>query len=469
MIHVDFGAADRPKYVVLEGAVRQAVVDGTLPVGTKLPPVRELAWTVGVTPGTVARVYRALTDAGLLEASVGRGTFVADRAPPPPIYEEFQPLAVDSTPHRTGGDVDRVDMLSPHLPAVGQTGLIRSLLAEIAADPPSGLMHYPVFAAERPTREAAAAFLRNDALGPLEPDDITLTHGGQHGIALVLQTVLRTNRPTVLVEELSYPGFRRLAELLRASVGTVPADEHGILPDALDDVATRTGARVLCTSPDLQNPTLAVMPLERRRRIVEVARRHDLQILEDDCYLMTPSGIDSFRKLAPERTWHVSSVAKTISPALRLGFAMAPPSAQMALRRSAEYNAFGLATPMSDLAAKLLVHPDLRAIMDAVRDEVGRYVAIARDGLRGHDLRCRDDASFLWLTLPPGWRASAFCRAAEGAGVKLRAAEEYAARDANAPHAVRFAVNGGVTHASYARAIARLRALLDDPMEGPDV
>ena len=74
VIQVSFGEDSRPKYAVLESAVRAAIDRGALPPGTRLPPVRELAWKIGVTPGTVARAYSRLTDKGILSAAVGRGT-----------------------------------------------------------------------------------------------------------------------------------------------------------------------------------------------------------------------------------------------------------------------------------------------------------------------------------------------------------------------------------------------------------
>ncbi|WP_461307644.1 GntR family transcriptional regulator, partial [Albidovulum sp.] len=68
---------DGPKYLALTRCLREAVRDGSLPEGARLPPVRELAWRLGMTPGTVARAYQIATQEGLLEAAVGRGTFVA--------------------------------------------------------------------------------------------------------------------------------------------------------------------------------------------------------------------------------------------------------------------------------------------------------------------------------------------------------------------------------------------------------
>jgi DNA-binding GntR family transcriptional regulator len=77
----DLTQFEGPKYLALSHALRDAVRKGDLPEGTRLPPVRELAWQLAITPGTVARAYQIVTQEGLLEATVGRGTFVAARAP----------------------------------------------------------------------------------------------------------------------------------------------------------------------------------------------------------------------------------------------------------------------------------------------------------------------------------------------------------------------------------------------------
>jgi DNA-binding transcriptional MocR family regulator len=126
---------------------------------------------------------------------------------------------------------------------------------------------------------------------------------------------------------------------------------------------------------------------------------------------------------------------------------------------------FGLPTPMLDLAALLLGDPRVGALTAKARDIYGQYIDIAARVLQGHDLKFRRDVPFLWLTLPMGWRASAFCQAAEAADVPVRSAEEFACREARAPHAVRLAVNAGVGIDSFAAAMRRLRDQLDNPPE----
>ncbi|MEQ6247935.1 PLP-dependent aminotransferase family protein [Sulfitobacter sp. HNIBRBA3233] len=453
----------KPKYRGVVQAIREAIGTGQLRPGDRLPPVRDLGWKLGMTPGTVARAYTLLTDEGVLIAEVGRGTFVAGRDKP---QMPLNLLEIDSTPHNTGGDTDTVNLFSPALPDGGQARLIRSLLAEIASDPPSGVMHYPSRASAAPARAAMLHWLRSTPLGPLDQNDIVLSHGGQNGIMLVYQTVLKGRRPLILVEELSYPGFRRAAEVMRADVVPVKMDAHGLCPDSLAAAAERhPEAQLICTSPEVHSPTCGFTPQARREEIVEVARRYDLQIMEDDCYRMGLAQAPSYRQLAPERSWYVTSLSKTITPALRIGCAIGPRDQASALHRSAEHGFFGLATPLTDLAAKLLAHPELDAITARCRKGVEVYVKSAVNILGGYDLHWRADVPFIWMHLPGGWRASAFCRAAQMRGVRVRAAEEFAVRDAQSPHAVRMAINACVSLRSFEAGMERLRDLLDNPSD----
>lgn len=448
-----------PKYRRLVDALRDAVSSGVLSVGEKLPPVRDLAWRLEITPGTVARAYTILTEEGVLEAGVGRGTFVA----PPKSVDK--PIEIDVAPHGEDHSSGPVSFYSPHLPNVGQATLIRKLMAEVAEDPPSGLMHYPTRAGFRPAREAVVSWLKGTPLGSLDQEDLVLTHGGQNGVSLVLQALSHGARTTVYVEDLSYIGFRRVADLLRLKVVSIPMDEFGLCPDALQVAARQHGPGILCTSPEVHNPTLTFTPEDRRKQIVSIARNLDLQIMEDDCYRMGNSRAPTYRMLAPERGWYVSSISKTLTPALRIGFAIAPHGQVAPLRAAAEHGFFGLATPLADLTAKLLTHVQVDEVVSAVTNRIGDFVEVAVNQLGGYDLVWRRDVPFLWLRLPLGWRAGAFCLAAEARGVRVRPAEDFACRDARAPHAIRIAVNAAVSLNRFDGAMAAMRDLLDNPPE----
>ena len=230
-----------PKYLALSHALRAAVRSGDLPEGARLPPVRELAWQLGITPGTVARAYQIGTQDGLLEAVVGRGTFVAARnprlGPTQPLFTDVPPV-----PGRAEGPVD---LRAPQLPEAGHSQAFARILRDIAGGG-CDWRGYPTNRRDLPLRQAFSDWLSDRALGAFDADDLVLTHGGQNAVGLIMQCCLRGERPAVLCEELAFPGFRRAARLNRADVVAVPLDGEGIVPEALDAACRRTGARLLC-------------------------------------------------------------------------------------------------------------------------------------------------------------------------------------------------------------------------------
>lgn len=449
-----------PKYRRVADTIRSAVENGTLQIGAKLPPVRELAYQLKITPGTVARAYTILTDEGVLMAEVGRGTFVAERetAVQDDVWSRQLHLLEAANP-------DHVSLFSPRLVDVGQVGLIREILRKTADMDRLSLLNYPTRDAYAPVREAVVDWLSDLPLGPLSQEDIVLTHGGQNGIMTVLQAILREAQPVILVEDLSYAGFRRAAEMLRTKVQGVVMDAHGIVPAALEEAIRRSGASVLCTSPEVHNPTGTYTPLERRQEILEICHKYNVQVVEDDCYRMGVARAPSYRALAPDIGWHVTSISKSLTPSLRVGFAVAPKGKSADLRRAAEYGYFGLAQPLAEVTRLLLSDSRARQMVIDVREEMAKYVRVAVNALGGYELTWDDQVPFLWLRLPSGWRAAAFTRAAEAQGVQLRSADEFALRDGRAPNAVRIAVNGHVTLERFETAMLRLRSLLANPPE----
>jgi DNA-binding transcriptional MocR family regulator len=455
----DLTQFDGPKYLALSHALRDAVRRGDLPEGSRLPPVRELAWQLAITPGTVARAYHIVTQEGLLQATVGRGTFVAARTP---RLGPSQALHKDDAVDRAGRPAELLDLRSPELPDVGQGAAFAAIFGQLATRTGRDLLDYPTLCSDAPLREEVATWLGDRALGAFGAEDIALTLGGQNGINIVLQCCLRGDRPTVLCEELAYPGFRRAARLNRAEVGPVALDREGMVPEALDAACRRTGGRIVCLTPDAQNPTAARMSLDRRRAIVAVARAHDLQIIEDTCY-PADCAEPPLRALAPERTWHVTSLSKTISAGLRFGALVCPTGHGEAARLAVQHTCFGLPRPMTDIALALFRSGEARRLRDRVRAVFDRRLELALNILGRHDLRWQRGLSFVWLPLPPGWRASTFAREAEQAGVLIRSADAYALTDSGAPNAVRIAVDAAIPETDFCAGLTRLARLVDSP------
>ncbi len=453
----DLTGKDGPKYLALTRALREAIRAGDLAQGEKLPTVRDLAWHLKVTPGTVARAYQFATQEGMLAATVGRGTFVAATAP---RLGPSQPLYIERDPQNPGSGVD---LRAPILPDVGQgvvfAGTLRSMADTVSFD----WIDYPSQTAELPLRVAVCDWLSDRILGTYTADDIALTNGGQNAISLIFLCCLRGDRPVVLTEELAYPGFRHAARLARAEVIAVEIDENGMVPAALEAACRRHGAQVLCLTPEAQNPTTVRMPPERRQAIVDIARRYDVQIIEDDCYSLAHSDWPAMRAIAPERTWHVGSLSKTVSAALRFGYILCPQGMGHTGRLTAQHAFFALPLPVSEMVRRILQSGEGARLRALVQADADRRLAMAVDTLHAFDLMWQPGLRYVFLRLPSGWRSSTFVRMAEAEGVMVRSADEYALVTGRAPNAVRLALTGAVSLDSFQAALSRLAALLARP------
>lgn len=453
----DLSAESGPKYQSLARALREDIQKGILPEGARLPPVRDLAWALKVTPGTVARAYQIATQEGLLQATVGRGTFVAPRkprlglVPPAPQERDLRPVA------------GRLDLRAPDLPEVGQQAAMAQALQRIAGKIDAHWLEYPEHSREYPLRAAVCDWVAGRVLGPVSPQDVVLTHGGQNGLGLALACILRGDRPVVLVEDLCYPGFRYAARLARAELHGVELDDQGIRPDALEDACRRLGAQVLLVTPEAQNPTAARMGLERRQQIVSIARRYNLQIIEDECYAPRDNDGPALRALAPERVWFVGSLSKTFSAGLRFGYVICPTGRGDAGRLAATQSYFALAMPMSALCLELLGNGTAAEVRARVMAEFVARGEMAANRLGSYDIRWQPGLPFVWIPLPQGWRASTFMRRAEEADVLIRSADQYAMVSGRAPNAVRITLVGNVPRDRLDQGLQVLAGLLASP------
>ena len=128
----------------------------------------------------------------------------------------------------------------------------------------------------------------------------------------------------MIVEAATFTGIKALAAHMNYRLVAAGMDAEGLTPEALDEAA-RSGARVAYLLP-VQNPTARIMGLERRRAIVEVARKRDLMIVEDDLYGAYASelGLPPLAALAPEQVFYVSGLSKSLAPGLRVGHCVPP-------------------------------------------------------------------------------------------------------------------------------------------------
>ena len=460
------GLQGASKYKALARAIREGIVSGQFAPGERLPPVRDLAHRIGVTPGTVARAYGMLTDEGRLVAGVGRGTFVAGT-----LKRELPALPgmVSSTASSpdAGQEADgTLNLQSPKLPDGGQVAILRRAMEALAeGQAVDRLLRYPSRDTDLPARAAFADTLRAEDAGAFTLDDIVATHGGQNAILLVLQTVMKGAHPVVAVDDLSYGGFRTAAGLLRARLVGVEWDGEGPDPASLERAIREEGAQVYFTSSEVRNPTARSTSPARRAEVAAVVARYGVHLVDDDCYRLmgAPRGGPSYRALLPETGWTVSSPSKSISAALRVGFVVAPAGWGDVLARNGTIASFGVSPMLTDLYAAVMADADLPAALSAVRARFAGDLEVARSLLPAQRLSSSPDVPFFWIDLPAGWRAGEFVKGAAEAGVLIRSAEEFALRDGRAVHGARVSLNGSIPQARFAGAMERLRDLLEAP------
>lgn len=450
------------KHQALKRSIQEAIGSGVIAPGYRLPPVREVAWRLGVTPGTVARAYKDLVDQEVLRAVVGRGTFVAEPDLPAPL-----PALIDAS--GTGQDGRMLNLRTAQVADVGQGKMLHDLLKNLPDPSPGAYVSYPGPEADAKLRGLLAEWFAAPAHGPVDPEDVVLTSGAQHGMVVLLQALLHGPRPVVLTEELAYPGFRHAAALVRAEITGIAFDGEGLLPEVLDRACRETGAQLLCTSAEAHNPTTIRTSPERRAQIVSIARQYNLQIIDDDCFRSDAGEDASYRRLAPERSWVVTTLSKTLSPDLRLGAILAAPGRVALPRVAAQQQFFGLSRPTVSLAEAALSGGLAERVRDAVLEVQGRRLAILRSRLAPWQPRTREGVPFAWLDLPRGWRPSSLSRAAEAEGIRLKPADEFALIDGRAPSAVRIALTGLREDAAFEMAIDRLAALLAAPPQVMEV
>lgn len=449
-----------PKYIVLIQSMRAAIRSGELPQGQRMPPVRELAWDLKITPGTVARVYKLAAEEGLVTTEVGRGTFVsggpvAGSLPEDPLLRSV----------RRG----MLDFRAVRVPEIGQEAVIRSGLQRLAQSPAMAYTDYPTSETDRAARAAVAQWIGPDRAGPLEAEDIILGMGAQNTVIMLLQALLHGPNPVILTEELGYPGVRHAARLLRAQLVGVEMDAEGIRPDAFEEALRREGAQVLLTVGDVHSPTTRRPSVARRQEIAALARKYQIQIIEDDCHCISRPTEPGYRAICPERAWFVSSLTKTVSASLRFGYAACARDQAALARQVAQSSFYGMPQPILDLSAQLIESGEAERLRAEAERSARERVKRAVNVLGRWDISWREDVPFLWLRLPQGWRASRYARACAEAGIDIKPADEFSLPDGRAPNAVRIGLNAQESVAVYEAALRKMDALLARPPANVDL
>ncbi|HEX4228808.1 MAG TPA: PLP-dependent aminotransferase family protein [Bryobacteraceae bacterium] len=330
-------ASDEPIYRQLADAIGQLIEMGSLPVGERLPATRDLAGRLGLNRTTVSAAYTVLEESGLIEGHVGRGSFVAERR---------HSTAAVSGPGSVGFDWESIlPPLEPRMAAIGGRAVDVNFLNARPAREAFPLAAFRKLAKQVIDGPEAAEILQLGSpygYAPLRRylldeaqnagiaragDDLIITNGCQQALDLIAR-LLTAHGETAALEDPVYYGQLRVFARAGARLVTVPVGGQGLDTEALEPVLDRERPRLLVVTPTFQNPTGATIPLARRQKIIALAQKYGVVLVENDVYgelRYCGSALPSLKQLDESgNTILLRSYSKVSFPGLRVGWAIAP-------------------------------------------------------------------------------------------------------------------------------------------------
>lgn len=357
--------------------------------------------------------------------------------------------------------VDFSRSLPPIAPSL-HDHLARAFAAVAATSDLGARLHQSIPCGTAEERAAGGRFVAPRFGRPVDASRVILTNGTQSAIQLLLKTLVGPGG-TLAAERLSYGPLRLLADLAGVRLVGLDIDEEGIVPAAFEAMCRASAPAALYCNPTVQNPTTAVMPLERRIAIAEIARRYGVAIVEDEAlgrlHAAAPRPIASF---APDVTWYVMSTTKCLAHGLRLACLVAPSAdtAERTLAPLAHLSYWHPSPLLAALAAQLIDSGAADAIAEEIARECVAREQVARELLAGVDLRTQPGSMHIWIVLPPSCDAAAVARDAERQGLRLRSADRFLVDDRPSCNGLRLSLSTPASIDELATGLARLRPLL---------
>ena len=282
------------------------------------------------------------------------------------------------------------------------------------------LLNYGGVAGYAPLREWVA-----DRHG-VDAARVILTPGSLPGLAVLFQVLLGAGRRP-LVEAPSYDRALGILDMLGVRPAAVPLTDYGVDLDALDR-ELEAGPAFLYAIPTFQNPSGKTYSEDARLALVELARAHDLLVVEDDAYRLVHFGTEPpptlFELARGDAVVYASSFSKVVAPGLRVGYLIVPPQlvAPVEQRAVATYlsPALTLQAALHEFIARGHLEPTLERVRAAIGERCDATLAALEEHLAGVATWRRPDGGyFVWLDLPDSVSAAAVAKRAGAAGVAV--------------------------------------------------
>lgn len=326
---------EEPIYRQLIRSIRMQIESGDLPAGTRLPASRTLAKEIDVSRISVVNAYAELRAEGYLSAHAGRGTFVAKDSSPAAstVATAPRPDINDNLPDYSLRDMMRLARRPGVInfshgappPEFFPMHQLRDAVNTVLERDGSRALTYEVAEGYGPLRAAVRDYV--SALGiQTRPDNVLITGGAQQALDLIVQSFVAEGE-TIVTSNPTYIGLIDIARTRRIQMHGICCDEHGIRTDSLEQYLMEHQPRLIFVQPSFLNPTGQVMPLHRRRQLLNIANDYDVSVVEDAVYHEFRFEGEALPPLkALDETGiviHVSAYTKMLLPGMRIGYLIA--------------------------------------------------------------------------------------------------------------------------------------------------
>ncbi|GAC1466043.1 MAG: PLP-dependent aminotransferase family protein [Chloroflexota bacterium] len=362
---------------------------------------------------TVHSAYAELQAQGLIESHVGRGTFVTMNAPAVPERQRLrqtspsvsQGILANLLRGGERGDVLSFTQAFPAPETYPTQDLARMLQHALTR---TDALSYGHGQGEPELRENLASLLLERGLA-VSPEDMLITAGAQQGIDLVLRALTQPE-DVILVEEPIYPGILERAAQRGQRVVGIPNNDGTLRTDILEAMCSAHRPRLIYLVPTYNNPTGRTLARKSRDAVLRVASTHDMLVLEDDTYGFL--GFDSSGPPAlksndgDDRIVYITSVSKSLAPALRLGALVAPIALLPALAAAKQSSDLVCSALMQRALAVYLQQGHMTSHLHDVRLIYQQRCNAMLDALDRFLPQCAwmrpQGGLSLWVHLPPG-------------------------------------------------------------------
>ncbi|WP_152395980.1 MocR-like pyridoxine biosynthesis transcription factor PdxR [Paenibacillus guangzhouensis] len=304
---------------------RRKILQGEMRSGEQLPSTRELAANLQVSRNIVIEAYEQLLAEGYIEGRHGSGTYVAEGAYLEGIGGQAAPSPLSDA--LTGHEQRDIIHFRPGIPALDlfPRKLWGKLTEQIYNQAPHDAFGYGKPEGRHELRTAVTRYLRRTRGILCEPEQLLITTGATQALGLIAKLLLASGSEVIVEDPLTHE-IHTIFKMPGAELLPIPVDEQGLLTQLLPH--DRKPAFTYVT-PSHQFPMGGVLPIQRRVQLIQFARATDSYIVEDDYdseFRYDSAPISSLQGLDPERVIYIGTFSKIVSPALRIGYLILPPS-----------------------------------------------------------------------------------------------------------------------------------------------